>query len=645
MNSIVEFTIGFLLNAAWQVAAVAMAASLCSLFLRSLAARYYHALWVASLVLSVALPLWSLVGFTGTLPEEVLARPSSAVKSPTDLPAKNLAPASPAVPAPTGSGVSLGHLMKRNSQWISIASPFLLVLTIGYAIFLLYRLNRLWRAWRQAKSLLQSAYEREILAPLATVADRCRSAFDLQRVRLTYSPRARLPVTLGTRDPVIILPESFNPERSEETMVSVLGHEMAHIARRDWPLNLVYEFLWLPISFHPLANLIKRQIDRTRELACDDMVAARLLDPDVYARSLVRLAGTFVSPAGQTFTLGVFDADILEERIMKLTVNARHFGARAARLLTVSALLLLCLTGMAISTLSFNLRMRGGASAQPNASTTKEGPGKTGQAVSTDNHSAVSQQDEKGGQPMQSDQVQALNSTNQQERASAACYAGKSHQVQAIPTLVAMLGDDARIQPLRCWEGGTWNPALDTFKQPSPGEQAAIALASMGRPAFAPLTNALSDANGSVRRNSAWAIGELTNMLLDERASAVPPLISLLSDSDEWVRMAAARALGELGDDRAGESLIAALADGHDRVREIAAWALSELKDDRAVQPLCQLLLADASPEVRRTAAMALGEIRSARAVSFLTQALSDPEPRVRARVKWALTEIEDADG
>ena len=140
--------------------------------------------------------------------------------------------------------------------------------------------------------------------------------------------------------------------------------------------------------------------------------------------------------------------------------------------------------------------------------------------------------------------------------------------------LVAMLGDDTPIEPIKCWEEGRWTPALDSFKHPSPGEQAAIALASMGTPALEPLTNALHDANPSVRRNAAWAIGELTNMQEKERATAVAPLVRLLDDPDEWVRMAAAQALGEIRDERAGEGLIALLSDDKWRPRKVAAWAL-----------------------------------------------------------------------
>ena len=39
-------------------------------------------------------------------------------------------------------------------------------------------------------------------------------------------------------------------ERPWPEVVSVLGHEMAHLARRDFALKLLYEMLYLPLSFH-----------------------------------------------------------------------------------------------------------------------------------------------------------------------------------------------------------------------------------------------------------------------------------------------------------------------------------------------------------------------------------------------------------
>jgi HEAT repeat protein len=153
------------------------------------------------------------------------------------------------------------------------------------------------------------------------------------------------------------------------------------------------------------------------------------------------------------------------------------------------------------------------------------------------------------------------------------------------------------------------------------------------------LTNELDSANATVRRNAAWAIGELTNMRPGERDGAVPRLISLLGDTDEWVRMAAARALGEVRNESAVPKLIATVSDSDWRVREVVVWALSELKDKRAVSALCAVLLSDARVEVRRGAAEALGEIRSREALPSLKQALNDQA--INAKVQWAIDEIE----
>jgi len=144
-----------------------------------------------------------------------------------------------------------------------------------------------------------------------------------------------------------------------------------------------------------------------------------------------------------------------------------------------------------------------------------------------------------------------------------------------------------------------------------------------------------------VRRNAAWAIGELTNMTPGERADAAPQLINLLGDSDEWVRMAAARALGELRDERALTRLVATLADDNWQVRQVVVWALSEMKDDRAVTALCSVLLSDVRVEVRRGAAEALGEIASEAAIPSLKQALNDADSSVSTKAAWAISEIE----
>jgi len=206
--------------------------------------------------------------------------------------------------------------------------------------------------------------------------------------------------------------------------------------------------------------------------------------------------------------------------------------------------------------------------------------------------------------------MMALRSLDPTERAVAACALGRFGAVSAIPALIGLLGDDTPIRPIKCWDSGGWSPARNTFKHETPGEQAAIALASLSQPAVEPLIAALNNGDPIVRRNAAWAIGEIRGGLRTNRTDAVDPLIKTLSDEDSWVRMAAAFSLGEMRPSQATESLIAALGDADWMVRRMAALALGEMKASAAVESLTSLSQRDEMELVRRQAAWSLGEIR-----------------------------------
>ncbi len=460
---------------------------------------------------------------------------------------------------------------------------------------------------------------------MEAAAQRCRNLLNVSEVPVLLSSKVRVPYTIGTLRPLIVLPEAFCTNGNDARLLSVVGHEVAHVARRDFLTNLLCELIALPISFHPVVFLIKQRIDRTRELACDELVSTHILPPRVYARSLLWAADVSRQHMPEAFMLSIFDGKILEERIVTIMRTNKRIGAGLARTLMLASVFVLLLSALSLSLFSVELQTQVRAavtqSIQMQPRLVDQEPA---QPVATTPH--------REPQPSVADA---------DERAASACNATKRGDQAAIELLVAMLADDRKAQLIRCWEGTPWSPALQTFKQSSPGEQAALGLASLGRPAFRPLLNQLDNSDATVRRNSAWAIGELTNMLPGERSTAVPQLITLLSDGDEWVRMAAARALGELHDSRALTQLVATLADDNWRVRELAVWALSEMKDARAVMALCAVLVSDTRVEVRRGAAEALGEIRSSEALPALRQALNDRGTGVSTKAAWAIEEIE----
>jgi beta-lactamase regulating signal transducer with metallopeptidase domain len=608
-----EFILNFVLNSCWQIAAILALAAFASLLLKNGPARYRHALWVVALMVSLAAPLLTATHFVPTWISsfQVKTVPSAIAPNHVD----------PEVDS------SVDHIGARRATTITTTPRSILLLTFAYTIFILGRGLRLTRFWRRKERLRKSASRTGLAPEIEAAAERCRDLLGIKNVTVTRSHEARVPYTLGARRPLIVLPDAYCATVDEAKLLSVVGHEMAHVARRDFLTNLICELIALPISFHPLTRLLKRQVDRTRELACDELVTRRVLAPKVYARSLLWAAGVSRQYASQAFMLSIFDGKIMEERILRLMRSNRRVGTRFARVLLLTAISVLCLSALSLSLFALELQT------QVRAAVTQS-------ILTASLPSAVADRVVPTVTPAQSRETQT-NRPSANDNAMSACNAGRRGDIEAIPRLIAMLDDDSKTELILCWDTGRWSPALQTFKHPSPGEQAALALASFGRTAFAPLSNQLNSSSATARRNAAWAIGELTNMLPGERATAVPQLITLLGDSDEWVRMAAARALGELRDERALTKLVATLADDDWRVRELAVWALSEMKDSRAVTALSSVLLSDTRIEVRRGAAEALGEIRSSDALPALRQALNDRETGVSAKAAWAISEIE----
>jgi TonB family protein len=167
-----------------------------------------------------------------------------------------------------------------------------------------------------------------------------------------------MPSTVGILNPAIILPESLLQHVEDEVLTTAIGHELVHVARRDYLLNLIYEFIYLPLSFHPAATLVRRRIKQTRELCCDESVASGLLQPEIYARSLVRLIGA-VSPlrhASADTTIGINESDILEVRIMTL-LKTRKLTARRKGLSLVVAAFLLAAPCIAATSFALNFEI------------------------------------------------------------------------------------------------------------------------------------------------------------------------------------------------------------------------------------------------------------------------------------------------
>jgi beta-lactamase regulating signal transducer with metallopeptidase domain len=276
-------------------------------WLRRLGPAAQHRLWLAALLAGVLLPL---------LPAGVLTRYYSHADA-----------------AAAGGTVAVTYHLVADATARWALTPRLSQILAGtYLLTVLFSMTRLLWRWRRTYAMAG----RSAVLPLdARECGRMESA--ARRLGVTppevrCSVETRGPVVLGLRRAMLLVPEGFfaaeglGAERQEDASAA-LAHECAHIARRDYVKNLSYEFAAAVVAYHPVSWRMRRRIAETRELLCDEMAAAAMGDRPEYAASLLRLATAMAGPAvwqvsaGRTQAIGVFDADILEERIMRLTMD------------------------------------------------------------------------------------------------------------------------------------------------------------------------------------------------------------------------------------------------------------------------------------------------------------------------------------
>ena len=156
--------------------------------------------------------------------------------------------------------------------------------------------------------------------------------------------------------------------------------------------------------------------------------------------------------------------------------------------------------------------------------------------------------------------------------------------------------------------------------------------------AIAPLELALQgDADPEVRAQAAKSLGQISS------PSSATALGRALSDADISVRRAAAEAIGDLDDVRvAPAGLVAALNSPDPELRYRAAKAIASIADPATTSAVIGIL-SSPDAELRKDAVEALGKIGTQPAVQAITKALNDRDPEVRKAAAEALGEIKDS--
>ncbi|HEY6358140.1 MAG TPA: M56 family metallopeptidase, partial [Vicinamibacterales bacterium] len=164
--------------------------------------------------------------------------------------------------------------------------PWLVATWLTGVVFGAARFIGQWHATRRLRSLGVRG------APL----EWCRRLADLGRrlgivrpVRLVVSSLVEFPIVLGWWRPIILVPIGALTGLPASQVEALLAHELAHIRRLDYLVNILQGVVETVLFYHPAVWWVSREIRTERELCCDDLAVAVSGDVLIYAQALTEL--------------------------------------------------------------------------------------------------------------------------------------------------------------------------------------------------------------------------------------------------------------------------------------------------------------------------------------------------------------------
>lgn len=118
-----------------------------------------------------------------------------------------------------------------------------------------------------------------------------------KKVSIYLSDHVRSPLTIGFLKPLILIPVASINHLTTQQLEAVLLHELAHIKRYDYLVNLLLSVVEISLFFNPFTQLLSKNIRKERENSCDDWVLQYEYDASVYAEALLRIAYLQQAPA------------------------------------------------------------------------------------------------------------------------------------------------------------------------------------------------------------------------------------------------------------------------------------------------------------------------------------------------------------
>jgi beta-lactamase regulating signal transducer with metallopeptidase domain len=216
--------------------------------------------------------------------------------------------AAPTIPQPAERSVSpitTDPPLALIRTWIV---PLLPWLVIGWMLGVFLQSIRLLVVWRFVQRIQRLASSPAI-GELHSRCQQIANQLGIRRsVKLVQSALIEVPTVLGWLRPLILLPAQALTGLDVAQMDAILAHELAHIRRQDYLVNLIQTSLETLLFYHPAVWWVSHQIRAEREHCCDDIAVEVCGNRVIYARALAEMEELRASPQ---LTLAVNSGSLL----------------------------------------------------------------------------------------------------------------------------------------------------------------------------------------------------------------------------------------------------------------------------------------------------------------------------------------------
>jgi beta-lactamase regulating signal transducer with metallopeptidase domain len=322
-----------LLQFVWQGALIALLTAALLAALRRSGPDVRYVVSTIALALMLTMPVVTVVqtlagtGPVGEQAGESVSVPAAAIDAEIAAPVLPSGAPSPAEAMPALAGPVIWSVDEWLPMFVSVWLSGVVLLTL-----------RLFSGWMWVQRM-KSHGARPAPEALQSAARRLMRRLHIGRaVRLLESTSVAVPTVIGWLKPVVLLPASAMAGLAPNQMEAILAHELAHIRRHDYIVNLFQTAVETLLFYHPAVWWLSRRIRAERENCCDDLAVSLCGDPVAYAAALAELEG-LRSTTGD-LVLAATGGSLLQ-RVRRLLGVPTHAGRAPGWLAAGVALLVL----------------------------------------------------------------------------------------------------------------------------------------------------------------------------------------------------------------------------------------------------------------------------------------------------------------